>query len=157
MLLVLLSASSCNPEKRIVSKLSKIKYKSPVAVAEFCSDMFPNVDSTNTEYVYVAGPVLHDTIIWEDISTVRDTIVIKRNNTVLSVRVDTVHHNRYVRTVDKAGISACQSKLTEHKEVIASMKKEKGLLWKVIIVLSLYTILRWLFKALKSNVINKFM
>ena len=139
----------CDSGKRMTAKLGKLQFKHPIVFAEYCSNMYPDTDSTGIEYVYMEGEVIYDTITHNTTTAMLDTIVVTQTKTIFKTRIDTIQHIQYRRVIDRAGIEACMSKFNKCVAQEAVLRREKSILLTVTLTMAIYTLARWILLAWK--------
>lgn len=140
----------CNVEKQTAKRAQRKFYRAAdlhlPSVAEGCSYMFPPLDSTGTEYIFVEGETKYNTVTNYDTVVTKDTVRITKTNNIYKVRVDTIHNKVYEKLTDRAletKLRADNNNLST--ELTEAKTRLKIYLW-LMVGLIIYTLARWILR-----------
>lgn len=140
--------NSCYTEKKAARQIIKAKVSYPEKVASYCGQFYPSSEKQIDSIIYIKGiesrtkiPVhITDTILIKDLA-----IPLNVNREFVS-RIDTVlmFKNKVIK--DRGETKALELENIKLIKANAGIAKINSILIKVLIVLSVYTLLRWLLR-----------
>lgn len=133
--------------------------KDAKTVYRICSDIAPPVESVRDSFVYIQGETitLKGDTVFSQIDCDSAKLIGIRYVKVPQLRVDTIVRTDTIRTsnstvkVDRAKEYALRDENKELTEANIKLKQTKKILWIAVIILAVYTILRWVLRAYKIN------
>ena len=149
--LIALFLLSCNAEKYATKKLYKIYSKNGLAVAKLCADTYHPLEKSIDTVIYKKGVP-----VW-NVPEVRivdcDSIIKNKQNPNVKISLpakavitDTiiVYKERYL--VNKAKLLKQEVQYKELNNEFVKCRTQRNWLWKVLLIVSIYTLLRWMLR-----------
>lgn len=150
--LLIISCLGCYTEKKATRQLIKIGYYYPKSIATYCNRHFPVVEYVRDSVVFLKGNITKKPVF---IEVDCDTLMPENNvagsekmalRTFINHQVDTilVYKDRKVRDYSETII--LQGEIKELTIEVAKKRNSLDILTKALIVLSVYTIVRWILR-----------
>lgn len=153
----------CLTEKKAVKQIAKISHKHPEVLANECGKRYPPIDSIWEKETFIEGEpiVMFDTVTVDCDSALK----VKLNNANSTfptetkikvpirtiVKTDTFYKNKFQQVENTAMIEANRLQINKlENENIELLHARKIWMW-IAIGLSVFTVLRWVVKRLKSK------
>lgn len=139
---------SCNNEKIAAKQFDRANRKSHVTVLGKCAEIASPIDSIHERIVFRQGkPVLiKDTIYAQDTLVINDTVFITKWRTTEKLKTDTLYTTKYTQLVNNAKVQEQAIIISNNDKKIASQKKALSITMWALIILSCYTLGRWVLR-----------
>lgn len=146
LVLILFMFSGCNVTNRAERKLDKSIRLDRMPFTERCASDFPGTDSVHEKIVFKPGTTLYDTVFTTEVEVLQDTVYVIKTKTVTLKTVDTAVETKYVKVVDRAKEEMQAAVIKKQDAEIAKYKERDRIKTIALLVLSAYTLLRWILR-----------
>lgn len=142
---------SCNTPKRAERVFDKANRIDHPTVASKCGEMFPPVDSIHEKVVFKEGKAItiKDTIYAQDTTVFNDTVFITKYRVTEKIVHDTLVATKYVQVHNEGKETEQAGKILQNEKKIAKQQKALSISLWALIILSSYTLLRWVLRYWK--------